>query len=171
MTKIIVCPMAQVNSITLKSRPSHLISLSSPNSEPLSVETLPECKRLFLSFNDVTCPIKGLVPPSAAHIEQILGFFSAWQKDAPILIHCWAGISRSTAASYVGLCLIRPDDEKFLARMLRQASPSATPNRLMVALADDILGRSGRMVDAVHAIGRGRNASCGNAFELPLSGS
>ena len=40
---------------------------------------------------------------------------------------------------------------------LRKASPTATPNQHLVALADDILGRNGRMVDAIRAIGRAQN--------------
>ena len=84
-----------------------------------------------------------------------------------MLIHCWAGISRSTAAAYTALCMLRPDsDEEALARELRAASPSATPNRLIVSLADDILGRDGRMVKAIAGIGRGADAFEGTPFIL-----
>jgi predicted protein tyrosine phosphatase len=50
--------------------------------------------------------------------------------------------------------------------MLRAASPHATPNRLIVRLADDLLGRKGRMVEAVTAIGRGADAWEGRVFTL-----
>jgi predicted protein tyrosine phosphatase len=46
-------------------------------------------------------------------------------------------------------------DEELIARRLREASPTAYPNRLMIRLADAALGRSGRMVQAIEAIGRG----------------
>jgi predicted protein tyrosine phosphatase len=84
-----------------------------------------------------------------------------------MLIHCWAGISRSTAAAYTALCLFRPGAaEEELAFELRAASPSATPNKLIVSLADDVLGRNGRMVKAIAKIGRGADAFEGTPFIL-----
>jgi predicted protein tyrosine phosphatase len=82
-------------------------------------------------------------------------------------VHCWAGISRSTASAYVALCMARPAaDEEGLAWELRAAAPSATPNRLIVSLCDDLLGRHGRMTRAVAAIGRGEEAFEGTPFTL-----
>ena len=84
-----------------------------------------------------------------------------------MLIHCWAGISRSTASAYTALCMLRPKaDEEELALELRAASPSATPNRLIISLVDDILGRKGRMSRAIEKIGRGENAFEGKPFVL-----
>jgi len=84
-----------------------------------------------------------------------------------MLIHCWAGISRSTAAAFTALCLLRPStDEEQIAWELREASPSATPNRLIVQLADDVMGRGGRMVRAIEKIGRGEEAYEGTPFVL-----
>ena len=73
-----------------------------------------------------------------------------------MVVHCWAGISRSTAAAFAALCAINPGvDEELIARRLREASPTAYPNRLMIRLADAALGRRGRMVEAIEGIGRG----------------
>ncbi|MGD8355534.1 MAG: tyrosine protein phosphatase, partial [Methyloceanibacter sp.] len=86
----------------------------------------------------------------------------------PLLIHCWAGISRSTAGAFVVLCALNPHaDEHSLARALRRASPTAYPNRRIVALADIVLGRNGRMSAAVDHIGRGLLAEEGKVFSLP----
>lgn len=91
---------------------------------------------------------------------------------SPLVFHCWAGISRSTAAAYIAACALAPErDEANLALALRQASPSATPNARFVALADDILGRRGRMVDAIRGIGRGAEAMEGTPFMLQLNRS
>ena len=76
-----------------------------------------------------------------------------------MIIHCYAGISRSTASAYSALCLLNPEiPEDVIAQRLRRASGTATPNRLIVSIADDLLGRGGRMVDAVSAIGMGAPA-------------
>ena len=80
------------------------------------------------------------------------------------------GVSRSTAAAYIGVQILNPEvDELDLANALRWAAPFATPNPLMIKIADDILGRSGRMVDAIKSIGRGENAYEGSPFVFPLN--
>ena len=90
-----------------------------------------------------------------------------------MLVQCWAGVSRSTAAAYVVACALEGEGrEADVARRLREAAPFATPNPLIVALADAQLGREGRMVEAVAAIGRGAETSMGRMFVLavePLS--
>jgi len=87
---------------------------------------------------------------------------------APLLIHCYAGISRSTAGAYIIASALNPTlDESELARTVRSLSPSATPNIRLVALADEILDRQGRMVSAIRAIGRGADAFEGEVFSLP----
>jgi predicted protein tyrosine phosphatase len=86
-----------------------------------------------------------------------------------MVIHCFAGISRSTAAAFSVFCAARPDlDEAEIALRLRQRSPEATPNILIVTIADRILGRSGRMVRAVESIGRGAQAMEGSIFKFSL---
>jgi predicted protein tyrosine phosphatase len=94
---------------------------------------------------------------------------TTWDRRAPVVVHCFAGISRSTAAAFSGLCAVRPDlDEAEIAWRLRSRSPQATPNLRIVTLADLILGRGGRMVRAVEAIGRGSEAVEGTVFALRL---
>jgi predicted protein tyrosine phosphatase len=85
------------------------------------------------------------------------------------VIHCWAGISRSSAAAYVLACDRNPGFELEIAGELRHRAPSVTPNSLMVRLADDLLGRNGRMVQAIERIGRGADAFEGQPYRLPLS--
>jgi len=85
-----------------------------------------------------------------------------------MLIHCWAGISRSTASAFAIACERNPHaDEHAIALALRRAAPHAYPNRRLVALADDILGRRGRMIEAVEAMGDNNFAMEGVPFDLP----
>jgi predicted protein tyrosine phosphatase len=55
-----------------------------------------------------------------------------------------------------------------IANDLRRASRTAMPNSLIVALADDILGRKGRMIAAIEAIGPGDMALEANPFVLDV---
>jgi predicted protein tyrosine phosphatase len=85
-----------------------------------------------------------------------------------MLVHCWAGVSRSTASAFIVACDRNPDaDETAIAAALRKAGPGATPNPLIVRLADDVMGRGGRMVDAVQGIGKGVYVYPGAPFEMP----
>jgi predicted protein tyrosine phosphatase len=105
---------------------------------------------------------------------KLIEFAQLWNGAGPMVIHCWAGISRSTAAAFITLCTLNPGaSELAIARRLRNASPTACPNGLLVRLGDAALGRSGRMVAAVGAIGRGLAAHEARPFSLPvdMSGS
>jgi predicted protein tyrosine phosphatase len=120
-----------------------------------------------LTFNDINAPAEGMVSPAAQDAERLVEFVKSWDRKAPMVIHCWAGISRSTASAFAALCILREgESEMALASELRRASPSATPNRLITTLVDEHLGRHGRMVKAVESIGRGQDAFEGTPFEL-----
>jgi predicted protein tyrosine phosphatase len=126
-------------------------------------------RHLLLGVNDICDPADGIICPAAEHVEELLRFFGGWDRDAPAIVHCFAGISRSTAAAYSVYCALRPElDEVEVALRLRSRSPEASPNARIVSLADQVLGRGGRMVDAVERIGRGRDAQEGTIFSLRL---
>lgn len=147
-----------------------LINVGTAVERPPSVEA---ANHLFLGMNDIVAPLDGYIVPAEAHVMQLLGFVDAWWqghgRQSPIVIHCWAGISRSTAAAFITACAIDPSrSERDLALDIRRLSPAATPNARLVQIADTLLGRQGRMVDAITAIGRGRDAYEGDPFTLQL---
>jgi predicted protein tyrosine phosphatase len=165
---IYVAPLSLVEVTVADARVSHLVTLingETPISTPPSVG--PD-RHLKLSMNDICEPQDGLVLPCENHVSDLIDFTLEWDRKAPLLIHCWAGISRSTAAAFISLCALNPDaDEHGLARVLRRASPTAFPNRRLVALADEALERRGRMTAAIEHIGRGRLAEEADVFALP----
>ena len=165
MTALIVSPAHHAADLVARRQPSHVISLESPTQEPAGMAV--ENHRRF-SFNDITEPRPGLVAPSAEMIGELLDFGRGWDGARPLLVHCWAGISRSCAAAFVLACDRNPGRERAIAGELRSRAPFATPNRLMVRLADDLLARDGRMVAAIDAIGRGAEAPHGAPFDLPV---
>lgn len=146
------------------------ISILSPDTPHPDFQQLASGQHLRLTFHDVVADAHGLEGPKLRDAERLITFIRDWDRSAPMLIHCWAGISRSTAAAFTALCLLRPtESEEDLAQELRAASPSATPNRLIVSQVDGLLGRNGRMIEAVAGIGRGADAFEGRTFTLPLS--
>jgi predicted protein tyrosine phosphatase len=108
---------------------------------------------LRLHVHDIVDAIPGQVPPDAEHIERLITFVRRWDRASPLVIHCYAGISRSTAAAFTTVCALSPRrEEAAIAAALRAASPTALPNARIVRLADQILGRDGRMVRAIETI-------------------
>ena len=123
----------------------------------------------LLGVSDIVAAREGFTQPEARHVAEMLAFFRAWDRQAPLLIHCYAGVSRSTAAAYIGACALTPSgQETVLAARLRAASPTATPNLRLVELADTLLGRDGRMASAIREIGRGADCFEGEPFALHL---
>jgi predicted protein tyrosine phosphatase len=165
---VLVSPLSHVQATVAMARVSHLVTLINGETLIDTPETIGRDQHLRLSMNDIAEPRDGLVVPSEDHVAQLIQFAEQWNREAPLLIHCWAGISRSTAGAFVVLCALNPHaDEHSLARALRRASPTAYPNRRIVALADIVLGRNGRMSAAVDHIGRGLLAEEGKVFSLP----
>lgn len=166
---IIVGPLNQVQPLIDAHDVSHVVTMLAPDTPHDAPRGIATERHLRLYFHDIVQHMDGHVPPRAADAERLIAFLKGWDREKPMLIHCWAGISRSTAAAYTALCLFRPQaDEEELAWELRDASPSATPNRLIVSFTDHILGRDGRMVKAIEKIGRGADAFEGTPFKLKL---
>jgi len=162
---LIVCPLRDVEQVMNRNRPARVVSLLSPEQYAPDIPT--GMPRLLLRFHDISEPRIGLIAPTQAMVSELLAFGAAWREPEPLLIHCWMGISRSTAAALILACALDPArDEAEIGGALRRASPTATPNPLIVSIADQLLGRQGRIVAAAASIGLGLEAPCGKPFEL-----
>ena len=170
MPFILVTPLSAVPESVRRYSPSHLVTLLSPEHMIETPQGILSDRHLRLALNDVAGEWESDTPPAAHHIEKLVGFGRGWDAELPILVHCWAGISRSTAAAYILLCdRLGPGSEGEIACALRNRAPHACPNSLMIRLADDLLNRHGRMVEAVQSIGRGQIAAIGECVELPIA--
>ena len=169
---IYIAPLAEVSALLARlPQPARVVGLLGPGMEH-PVLPVPEERRLKLSFHDVTAGMPGYTLPDEEHVRALITFARAWREagQGALLVHCWMGVSRSPAAAYIMHCALRPQaDEGALARELRALAPFATPNARLVALADDLLGRRGRMVAAIEEIGRGEEASFGRPVAWPLA--
>jgi predicted protein tyrosine phosphatase len=165
---IYVAPLSLVEVTVADAGVSHLVTLINGDTPIPTPPGIGPERHLKLAMNDICEPQPGLVLPCVNHVDDLIRFALEWDRQAPLLIHCWAGISRSTAAAYIALCALnREGTEQELAWALRRASPTAYPNRLLVALADETLARGGRMIAAVEDIGRGQIADEADVFALP----
>jgi predicted protein tyrosine phosphatase len=162
---VVVGPGAAVARLLASEPVDHVLALISPDADAPPVDA----PRTLLRFNDIAEERPGLVAPSPETIAAILALGETLRSDGVLLIHCHAGVSRSTAAAYILACAMRPvGAERALGQFLRAACPQATPNPLMVALADHALGRDGAMSRAISAIGRGVDAFEGAVIDWRL---
>ena len=106
---ILVCPRAHVSPLVATRRPERIVSLLDPGSVfPYSGPAYTD-KHLCLSFHDVQVATSDEDTPTLEQVEQLIAFVAAWDRRLPILIHCRAGVGRSTAAAFITACVHNPD--------------------------------------------------------------
>jgi predicted protein tyrosine phosphatase len=135
-----------------------VVSLLDPGSRFPQLDGYAPDRHLCVEVHDINQEEEDMDACCDLRMRRILDFVGGWDRDAPILIHCYAGISRSSATAFITACAHNPDaDEYAIALALRDASPAAWPNKRFVTLADAELGRNGRMIHAIEEIGDGHN--------------
>ena len=129
---------------------THILSILDPEwPEPAAFQAFDPHFRATLRFHDVIEPNPGVLLPQRSDVEAILTFGRDAAEAGSLLIHCHAGISRSTAATLMILAQARPHEgEDELAERLLQNRPQAWPNSRMMGFADELLDRRGRLVAA-----------------------
>src|SRR6476661_308365 len=164
-----VCSLARLHQTVADTGARHVVTLLKDTDLVARPESILSNNHLILGMDDINETLDGYVVPADDHVTKLLTFVRAWDRAAPLVVHCYAGISRSTAGAFVTACALNPGrDEMVIARALRAASPTATPNLRIVSLADRILGRNGRMVAAIRSIGSGMAAYASEPFRLEL---
>lgn len=170
MTSIVVCPLANIAEMAVRHRAGAMVSLIAERQDFHRPGVIAAERHLKLAMNDIGFAGTGdLVAPSEAHVERLIAFVRDWDQSAPILIHCWMGVSRSPAAAVITALALNPEEDDFeLAGRLRKAAPHATPNSRLIEIGDHMLGRNGRLIAAVKGIGRGAETDGRASFVLPL---
>ncbi|MCW2276372.1 protein tyrosine phosphatase [Rhodoblastus acidophilus] len=162
-----VCAINEIQDVASKNQISAVVSLGDATEQApffAGVETL------RLEFADVARRRRDLLPPTAAHARRLIAFAQSWGKRDAMLVHCWRGIGRSPAAAFIVACALSPERaEAEISADMYRASPSIQPNRLLVALGDAVMGRRGRMIDAIERFGDGDGF--GAPFALPIEGA
>ena len=164
-----VCSLARLHATVEQTGARRIVTLMRDVEMVRRPPGIEHADHLLLRLDDISEPIDGYTVPGEEHIAELLTFVRSWDRAAPLVIHCYAGVSRSTAGAFVSACALNPRRaETEIARDIRRLSPTATPNIRIVKLADRMLGRGGRMVAAIEAIGRGVECYEGHPFRLDL---
>lgn len=165
-----ISSLALAPGLAARYKPALVVSLLSPYDIFPTFKDIGPDRHLQVAVHDIVDDIGDWQAPGRSDAENVIRFVEPWDRSAPLLIHCWAGISRSTASAFIAACVHNPSaDEGEIAQAIRDASPSASPNQRLVAHADALLGRNGRMSKAVESIGRGAMTEGAAPFWIPSS--
>ena len=154
-------------------KPERILSLLSPGDVFPIFETHSDDRHIRIAVDDVMhdnayADSDLVTAPSEIHARSVIDFAETWSGEGCLLIHCWAGISRSSASAFITACVRNPrTDEGEIADAIRRASRVAKPNPLLVRHADRILNRGGRMIEAVESMSPWEFAPENTPFVIP----
>ena len=103
---IIVCSLARLQETVGKSRARHVVTLVRDEElirrerEALRSNGVKAEDHLWLEMDDIAEEMDGMIAPNEKHVEQLITFLKRWDQAQPMVVHCYAGISRSTAAAF-----------------------------------------------------------------------
>ena len=164
-----VCSLARLYATVEETRARHVVTLLRLTDRVQWPAHIVPDNHLILAVDDIVDAADGYTVPAEEHVGRLIEFASQWDRKTPMVVHCFAGISRSTGAAFTAACALNPKrDEAAIARAIRDASPTAQPNARIVGIADRLLKRNGRMIRAVEALGPGAPATEGHPFRLDL---
>jgi predicted protein tyrosine phosphatase len=165
-----VCSLARLYATVDETGARHIVTLLRQSDRVERPAHIAPENHLVLGVDDISMPMDGYTIPDDEHVARLIDFVGKWERTAPMVVHCFAGISRSTAGAYVAACALNPKrDELAIAWDIRRASRTAQPNARIVSIADRLLRREGRMVRAVEIIGPGDVAMEGHPFRLEIA--
>lgn len=164
-----VCSLARLYATVEETGAHHVVTLLRLVDRVQWPQHIVPDNHLILAVDDIVAAADGYIVPAEEHVGRLIDFVGEWDRATPMVVHCFAGISRSTGAAFVAACALNPKrDENEIARAIRDASPTAQPNARIVGIADRLLKRDGRMVRAVESLGPALPASEGHPFRLDL---
>ena len=137
---IYVCGILDLAELAATLGPGALVSIVAPEEQPPTPPEVAAAAHLRLSCHDIVEPAPMEILPDRRIVKRLIAFARDWRPEAPMLVHCQAGISRSAAAALVSYAAHFPDTVERAAAHLRHSGPHVSPNPLIVALGDELLG-------------------------------
>lgn len=137
---------------------THVLSILDPDYPvPEAFGQYGEHARLERRFHDIIEPTPDMILPSPADVDAVLAFGRVLQQETPatLLVHCHAGISRSTASMALILAQALPETPAAdILGMVHAIREKAWPNLRLLEIGDARLGRGGSLVQAAFGLYR-----------------
>ena len=118
-----VCSLARLYATVDETGARHVVTLLRLTDRVQRPSHIAPENHLVLAIDDIAAPMEGFTAPATEHVERLIEFVGTWDRAAPMVVHCYAGISRSTAGAFVTACALNPNrDELQIAQAIRRAS-------------------------------------------------
>src|SRR5262249_9903879 len=99
---IVVCPLSLVDEMVAEYAPERVVSVLDPAFEFPDLGATYRDRHLKLRFHDIHVATEAeQVLPSTGHARELVAFIGAWRRRRPLLVHCRAGVGRSTATAFI----------------------------------------------------------------------
>ena len=143
-----VCSLARLHDTVAETGAKHIVTLMKDVAMVRRPQSIVEANHLLLDMDDIVTEMDGYVPPNEQHVGKLIDFVTAWDRSAPIVVHCYAGISRSTAGAFITACALNPTAMRPASRARsapshRPRNPISAWSRLPMTCSD----RKGRMTN------------------------
>ena len=161
-----VCSLAALPDTVKATGASHILTVMAKVDQVQRPQSVLEANHLKVQVDDITEEMDGFVAPNDIHIEKVLNFVRGWDRSAPLVIHCYAGISRSTASAFAAACMLNPHRDEIVDR-------AADPRRFADRVAEPAdrqprrQGARARRPDAARARRNGSGQSAGRGPSVP----
>ena len=99
MTHIHVCPLSKIPATVRETGARSLLTLINEGTRVPRPREIDASRHLFVSISDIVVAQDGHILPAEEHVAQVIDFVRGWDRREPLVIHCYAGVSRSTAAA------------------------------------------------------------------------
>jgi predicted protein tyrosine phosphatase len=149
--RITICGLAELRAHA-RTGVSHVVSILDPDwPDPDDFRAYGPHRRVVWRFHDVTETGPGVTAPELRDVEAILALGESLRAEPVehLLIHCHAGVSRSTATAVILMAQDNPDREAEVFTELARSRPRSWPNARMIGFADALLGRDGALIGAL----------------------
>src|ERR1043166_9843052 len=125
-----VCSLARLHDTVRETGARHVVTLIKDISLVHRPATVLPQNHLLLDMDDITDHMEGYVAPAEEHVGDLLRFVQAWDRANPLVVHCYAGISRSTAGAFVAVCALNPRRDEADRKSTRLNSSHVSESRM-----------------------------------------
>src|ERR1700693_6083017 len=97
-----VCSLARLHPTVESTGGRHVVTLLRDVHLVSRPSTIALDHHLVLAMDDISIPLEGYSAPAHEHVSELVKFLRGWDRRAPLVMHCYAGISRAPGGGAVG---------------------------------------------------------------------
>lgn len=142
---VFVCQKNKVHDTVKVTGAKHVLSLLDPGDRLYLTPRLQEINHLHLKCEDVLDE-NAWAAPTREQVQELLEWARCIPDEDTLVVHCFAGVSRSTAAA-IAILADRLGNANAAVQRIKSVRPQLCPNPVITKFADEILGLDGKLYE------------------------